>query len=293
LATGDAFLVTALALAFLAGAKEESARPSSELVSLEQQLATYLVEARAAWPTVRVAGDAYATHLGERASSGAGLAKLHTSDLFLAQACLDSQPEALTAFEAAFLAQLEPRLRRYHPSPEFADEVRQILRERFFVWVRDRPPRIAGYSGRGSLAAWVRVAAVRVALRLSEQQNDNKSEAEALLGPDPELDYLRSRYRTVFAKAVADALADLDAAERNLLRLHFVEGLTIDGLAPIYQIHRTTAARRLAEARERLMAATRARLQAALGIGGRELDSLLALVRSWVEIKLSSLFPEK
>jgi RNA polymerase sigma-70 factor (ECF subfamily) len=292
LATGDALPVTRLALAFLAAANAKDGRRSGELAALEALLAGCLKEARAAWPTVSLAGPRFATHLGERASSEAALAKLHTGDLFLARACLDGQPEALAAFEAAFLAQLEPHLRRYDPSPAFADEVRQILRERFFVWVRNTPPRIAGYTGRGSLGAWVRVAAVRVALRLSNQQRAHASEVESLLGPDPEVDYLRERYQVAFAKALGEALLELDAAERNLLRLHFVEGLTIDGLAPIYRVHRTTAARRLAEAREKLLAATRERLRETLGITGPELDSLIALVRSWIQINLSSLFPK-
>jgi RNA polymerase sigma-70 factor (ECF subfamily) len=242
---------------------------------------------------VNLAGAAFASHLGERAASEAALDKLHTNDLFLACACLGSQPEALTAFESAFITQLEPHVRRYDPSPEFADEVRQILRERFFVWVHGAPPRIAGYSGRGTLGAWVRVAAVRVALRLSIQQRARPPEAEAIVGADPELQYVRARYKAAFERALAEALGGLEAAERNLLRLHFVEGLTVDGLAPMYGIHRATAARRLAEARERLLVATRARLQEALGISGRELDSLLALVRSWIDINLSSLFPTK
>jgi RNA polymerase sigma-70 factor (ECF subfamily) len=292
LATGDALGVARLAVAFLSAAKTGNVRRSQSLASLEARLESCLTTARAAWPTVSLPGAVYAAHLGERTSGEAGLAKLHTSDLFLACACLDSHPEALTAFEAAFMTQLAPHLHRYDQSPAFADEVQQILRERFFVWVKNRPPAIAGYSGKGTLAAWVRVAAVRVALRLSSQASP-PSDVESLLGPDPEVAYLKSRYQSAFAEALADALVELEVAERNLLRLHFVEGLTIDGLAPIYRIHRTTAARRLAEARERLLAGTRARLQQRLGISGRELDSLLSLVRSWIEINLNQLFPEK
>jgi RNA polymerase sigma-70 factor (ECF subfamily) len=285
--------VTGLASAFLASAKAGGSQPSSETASLEARLAACFTEACAAWPNVILTGAEFASHLGERASSEEELARLHTGDLFLARACLDSQPAALAAFEASFLARLEPHLRRYDPSTEFADEVRQILRERLFVWVDGAPPRIAGYSGRGALGAWVRVAAVRVALRLSTQRRAHRSEVDAIVGPDPELDYLRARYQGAFARALGDALGGLEPAERNLLRLHFVEGLTIDGLAPIYRIHRTTAARRLADARERLLAATRERLRDTLGISSRELDSLIALVRSWIEINLSSLFEPK
>ncbi len=113
--------------------------------------------------------------------------------------------------------------------------MRQVLRERFFVWVDGAAPRIAQYTGRGALGPWVKVAAVRVALRLAERQESLAPGLESRLGPDPELDYLRVRYRAAFSNALSEALGALGVEERNLLRLHFVEGLTIDGLAPLFR----------------------------------------------------------
>jgi RNA polymerase sigma-70 factor, ECF subfamily len=262
------------------------------VAALEARLRTCLIQARAAWPGVELTDVAFARYLGGRAADERAVEALHAADLFLAAACLESQAEAMAAFETAFLAPLDAHVRRYDASPAFADEVRQILRERFFVWAAGEPPRIAGYSGLGALGAWVRVAAVRVALRLSQKERARPAIDEAI-GADPELDYLRTRYQPAFARALADALALLDTEERNLLRLYFAEGLTIDGLAPLFQIHRATAARRLTDARERLMAGTRAQLKQALGVSGRELDSLIGLVQSRIEINLSGLFRSK
>jgi RNA polymerase sigma-70 factor (ECF subfamily) len=252
-------------------------------------VAEILAAARAAWPGVELDAEIFATYVAKRADGDGDLAELRTSDLYLACACLESIPEALSAFETAFLARIDPHLRRYDPSPAFADEVRAILRERFFVWKNGDPPRIAGYSGRGALGAWVRVAAVRVALRLSTRGAQPVA-LDTAVHADPEIDYVRTHYRSAFGTALAEGLRTLDADERKLLRLHFVEGLTIDGLAPIYQIHRATAARRLADARERLLRATRRHIANSLGIDGRELDSLLALVRSRIEIDVSAVF---
>jgi RNA polymerase sigma-70 factor (ECF subfamily) len=277
-----------LARAFQAGA---GGGPLSDdaLARLDERLRACVEAARAAWPAVTVADERFAAQLGACAASEEGLAALHANDLYLACACLESQPEALAAFDAAFMAQLDTHLRRYDPSPGFADEVRQILRERFFVWVDGKPPRIAGYGGRGALGAWVRVAAVRVALRLA-RSGAQRPTMESAISPDPELEYVRARYRGAFARALADALGVLPTEERNLLRLHFVDGLTIDGLAPMFRVHRATAARRLADARDRLLSATRSRLETTLGVSGRELESLIGLLRSRIEIDLSSLF---
>lgn len=281
----------ALSPAFLA-ARPKANRGFSRgaLASLEVRLVERAASARAAWPGVELDDEAFAAHLGERAQTEPELERLHSDDLYLACACLKGVSQALAAFESAFLARIDPHVRRYDPAAAFADEVRQILRERFFVWADGAPPRIAGYTGRGALGPWVRVAAVRVALRLAERQEAPAPGLDSMLVPDPELDYLRARYRNAFSSALSEALGSLTLEERNLLRLHFVDGLTIDGLAPLFQVHRSTAARRLAEAREHLFEATRARLQAALNVSSGELESLLGVVRSRIEVSLTSLF---
>jgi RNA polymerase sigma-70 factor (ECF subfamily) len=264
------------------------------LPRLEAELRARLDEARATWPSVEVEGERFAARLGECAGGDAAVDRLHTSDLFLACACLDSHEAALTAFDVAFLEPLGEKLRRYNSSPAFADEVRQILRERFFVWTGGAPPRIADYRGQGPLGAWVRVAAVRVALRLTRRPADARAMTlDAAIGPDPELEYLRARYRGPFTAALVDALATLGHEERNLLRLHYVDGLTIDGLAPLFRVHRATAARRLADARTRLLEATHARLEETLGVSGRELNSLIAVLRSRIEVDVRELFSTK
>jgi RNA polymerase sigma-70 factor (ECF subfamily) len=278
--------VPSLAPAFLIAAGKP---PDKADERLEAMLRAHLEAARQAWPGVDLDEKDFAAYLGERAAD-TELSALRTSDLFLACACLTSRPEALAAFEEHFLSPLDVHLRRYHPSPHFADEVRQILRERFFVWVDGQPPRIATYNGRGALGGWVRVAAVRVALRLASGPGDTSSPPESPAGPDPELDYVRARYRGAFDSALSHALSTLDAAERNLLRLHFVDGLTIDRLAPLFRVHRSTAARRLADARGRLITSLRARLAESLRISGRELDSLLGVLQSRLELDVSKLF---
>ncbi len=134
--------------------------------------------------------------------------------------------------------------------PRLPTKCARSLPRGVFVWVDGVAPRIASYSGRGALGAWVRVAAVRVGLRLTEQRRAPMPTIESALSTDPELDYVRSRYKSSFSQALTEGLATLSPEERNLLRLHFVDGLTIDGLAPFFGVHRATAARRLADARQ-------------------------------------------
>jgi RNA polymerase sigma-70 factor (ECF subfamily) len=142
----------------------------------------------------------------------------------------------------------------------------------------------------GALGGWVRVAAVRTALNLRRDQKPAEAEqprmspSEAV--PDPELDFLKMRYRGEFEAAFGDALGALDSEERNVLRLHYLDGLNIDEIGALFKVHRTTVARWLAKSREQILMGTRRRLGERLRITDSELDSLIALVQSQLDVSL-------
>ena len=84
-----------------------------------------------------------------------------------------------------------------------------------------------------------------------------------------------------------DAVQVLSARERSLLRMSLIDGLSIDEIAPMYQVHRATVARWLEAARERLAAVTRSRLAQALKLEPDAVDSLLASVQNGFDLSLS------
>jgi RNA polymerase sigma-70 factor (ECF subfamily) len=71
--------------------------------------------------------------------------------------------------------------------------------------------------------------------------------------------------------------------------MHFVDGLTIDEIGALYQVHRATAARWISGARNTLLADTRARLTARLALTPSQFDSLMRLVRSELDLSLQRL----
>ena len=211
-----------------------------------------------------------------------------TADLALAEGCLRGDPAALREFEAAVLSRVPQFLARLDASAALCDDVAQELREELLVERDGKPKGLAGYSGRGALAAWVRVVALRTALRLRKaERREAPAREDPLFGKgDPELDYLKLRYRSACEEAFRGALATLTSREKLYLRLHYVEGLSLERMASLYRVHRATIARRLADHREKLHAETRARLQAALKVRDSELESLLGLVRSQLAFSL-------
>ncbi len=268
---------------------------------LEEALAGLVRDAREAWPEVDLDAGAFLAHVAERLPStgatGEVLASLRAEDLFLTFACVRGDAWALEALDARVLSQVGTWLPREAPS--LVDELRQVLRQRLLVPVGGAPPKLASYSGRGPLGQWVRAVALRFHI---DQQRATPRElpleeapAAALaerLGADPELAFIRERHQGDFRVAFRAALGRLDAQERNLLRLHHVHGLSMDSVGATYQAPRSTVARWIARARERLLALTREELTARLGLTPDELDSLLRLVRSQLEVSLRQLMTD-
>jgi RNA polymerase sigma-70 factor (ECF subfamily) len=147
-----------------------------------------------------------------------------------------------------------------------------------------RGPALAGYAGRSDLRGWLRSVAVRVALkawsreRAGEPIDDWEELGEVIV--DPAILHLKTQYAADVAAAFREAVAALTARQRTLLRLHHLDGLTVDDLARMYDIHRATAARWVAAAREAVFEETRVRLQQRLGFDDAELVSVVRLVQS-------------
>ena len=277
-----------LAHAFLA---ESSTRAAVAEPGLGETLVSIVDEGRAAWPDVAVDEVAFVRRLAVlvTAAPRPALTALHGADLYLAFACAVGAAHAAGAFERAFAAKIDTYVARVTRTPVARDEVRQKVREALLVGRGGRPPTIASYTGRGPLGAFVRVTAVRAALRFVHRTRPDALDVDELIGlrspeNDPELELLKRRYAPQLREALVSTLAALTADERNVLRLHYLDGLTLEEVAATYRIGRATAARWLARAREKILAETRSRLKAQLGVHELELDSLMDLTASRVPL---------
>ena len=259
-------------------------------------LADLIARARGAHG-VRVEDGVFRQYLAMRVPPDASLEQisgLHAEDLYLACACASGVAGALAVFDRAFLGgDLDRALARITSSAPVVEEVRQQLRVKLFVG-EGGPGKIVDYSGRGPLAGWVRVAAVRTALNLVTRQGPDTpsgDDEEPLLGvADPETEYLKTQHRAEFEQAFRAALSTLSIEQRQLLRLHYVDGLTLAQIGRLRQVHESTISRRLLAARDQLLAETRRALSAELHLGQAEVDSLMGRVMSRADVTLSTLF---
>jgi RNA polymerase sigma-70 factor (ECF subfamily) len=239
---------------------------------------------RAAWPGVLLEEARFSAWLDDRPTATAA----NHPDLYLAAACAHNVDGAIAAFDQAYMRRVDDFLTRQRLPPGGLDDIKQQLRERLFV-----AGRIREYSGQGPLANWLRVVSVRAAVDLGRKRSEallDESGPVAVAASDhPELDYLKETYRSAVARAFKGSLTELPSEQRNILHLHFVDGMTLDELAALFHVHRATIARRIAAAREAVLDEARRLFSREANVAPAEVDSLFALVRSQLDLTLSSL----
>ena len=273
------------------------ARPLSEAFSagagapqnradLETVLAATWSRAAAEWPGVGLDPARYAHFLGARVPE-AELENARAADLFIACACASGDGRALAALEGRQFREIDGSLVKMNLGPARIDEVKQRLRHDLFA-----SGRIGDYRGAGDLKAWLRVSAMRSALKLIRSENrEISSSDDAVLeqrssSDSPELSYMKAAYRAAFSAAFQEALDTLLPKERTLLKQQIVDGLSVDDLGTLYQVHRATAARWVQSAREKLLMRTRRTFMINAKLSSEECESIMRMVRSQLDVSL-------
>jgi RNA polymerase sigma-70 factor (ECF subfamily) len=255
----------------------QSGENSSDLADVRQ----LFDEARAIWPQVQLAFEAFAARLE-------GNGRAHAADLYLACACTEQNSVALAEFDRLFLRCVRDAVGRIDRSHDFIAEVQQILRERLLV---GPDAKIREYRGGGALASWIRTAAVRTALNLrrrakQEVKRDDAVEPfEQLL--DPAIALLRQRHMPEIDAALRRAIAALDPKERLLLHFYYVDGLTLAKIAALERVGTSTVFRRMNAATQTVLASVKEELTDKLQLSSGSLDSLLGHVRDDIDLSLS------
>jgi RNA polymerase sigma-70 factor (ECF subfamily) len=272
------------------------ASPTVRARELEAALQARWDAGRIAWPGVVVGEESFLRFLADR--SGERLPPLErSSDLYIACACAHGVPAALEAFRRSYRAVIAKAIQRRDPSDAFLDDVLQALSVKLFVSGGEGAPGITQYEGRSSLRAWLATAATRTALNMRRRRDDEphgsiRSGIMALPEiADPELLLLKARYKNEFEAAIRAAVENLPGKQRTLLLMQIVDALTLPQLAAMHRVSRATVARWLAAAREAVFEATRLRLMAKLRLSTSEYESVVALVRSQLDVSLATLLP--
>jgi RNA polymerase sigma-70 factor (ECF subfamily) len=271
--------------------------PDAASAPLHPALEEMWAKARAAWPAVTLTEEAFFSHVASRLPEAGtaldALARVRAADLYLACACAHGDVAAIRAFDTRYLVDLDAVARRFNYVAAGVDDVRQILHERFFLGTEAERPRIHDYNGDGDLRNWTRVVIVRTFINLASRGSREVPTDDDWLfalvegGEADEVQHLKRAYGEEVKAAFRQAVEELSFRDRAILRYAFVDDLPVHKIGEIYGVHRATVARWIGHARDRFAGHLRGELLSRLRVSESEIDSILRLTMSGVDISLA------
>ena len=267
--------------------------------TLEADLAAACARGHAAFATLALDDLTFVKQLARITKVGGAerqaISAMAIEDLFLACACLVGIEGAAAVFAARHGATIRGTIARIVRGADNG-EVEQQLVAGLLVGSVTTPAKIGSYAGKAPLERWLGVAAQRAALMwLRGNQTEKRARDGAAAEPaasgntHPEMAFVKDRYRGDFEQALKDSLARLPERERTLLRLHIVNGVSVEKIGQMFAVSQPTASRWLAAARETLLDDIKTTLGNRLGASSRELASLAGMVASRLDLSLSML----
>jgi len=213
-------------------------------------------------------------------------------DVTFAAALARGDAAALARFDREHAPALRPALARIGLDDAGIAEALQLVRTELLAPRDGAAPRIAGYSGRGPLLAWLRSVAVRTGLRLRKSaaryEELDSDRTPGSLEDDAELAYMKKTYGAAFQRAFRAALAGLAAKDRLLLKQRFRHHLGVEDLGRLHGVNAGTISRWVAAARDALAKGTREAMMSELGVAKDDVSSILRLIDSQIDVTLST-----
>src|SRR5271170_1593151 len=194
-------------------------------------------------------GDADATPDADKA---AFLASIRVKELVLARACARGNEPAWEAFLIEYREMLYSAAygitKQDSAGRELADS---LYAELFGVLSRggQRRSKLASYTGRGSLAGWLRSV-------LAQRYVDEYRKARSLVSiEDQDAELLTAMpesssidgyaHREASAESIGAVLSQLAAEDRFLLQAYYLDGRNLADIARLLDVHESTVSRRL------------------------------------------------
>ena len=194
--------------------------------------------------------------------------ELQADDLCLIVACERGDEKAWSELVERFTPAVRSAARSASSSEDAAEDLAQsIWAELYGLRTRSdgRPAsKLAYYSGRGSLAGWLRAVVAQLAVDTFRKQSklvQTEEDADldrlaqevqvaegqpALAGMQNPEESMSNRYaRTEMQQALSKSVQELNAEDRLLVKLYYFDNLRLREAGAILSVHEATASRRL------------------------------------------------
>ncbi|MCC6620168.1 MAG: sigma-70 family RNA polymerase sigma factor [Deltaproteobacteria bacterium] len=259
------------------------------------ELDALYVRGAASWPALALSAERFVAYVAARLDEGQDPNKLVAEDLYLAAACVLGVEGAASALIARYAQPLERYAHKLGGTPATREDLLQDVWARLLTPGPDgSAPKLAQYRGRGPLEAWLRVTLLRRGIDAAGRPGAESLDFEEVAyrqaaAHDPELSVLRRRHGEEVAAIFREAIEATPREERTLLRMHYVDGATMNELAVVFRTSRSGIHRRLEGARDALMARITALVRARLSLDESQHASMLGLFQSELRSHLGRL----
>jgi RNA polymerase sigma-70 factor (ECF subfamily) len=273
------------------GASETTASRAAVLAAI----AALYQRGREAWPRLDLPEADFTRHVEVMLTAEpdlvTGHAELHAGDLYLGVAALHGIADAAEHLVELVRPTVEKQLRVMRLSTDDASEITQTVSVRLLVGGKGTAPGLASYNGSTPLPGYAKVIAARLALNWNRDESlAAEREAEAPMAvlswqADAAAELEKSELAALVKPALQAALDSLDPKSRLVLRLHFVDGVSVAEIARVLSANRATVGRWLVKAREDMLAGARTALVEK--IPAEELPDVLATLASRLDLSLA------
>ncbi len=193
--------------------------------------------------------------------------EIRADDLCLIIACEQGDEKAWEDLVANFDATVKSAARKMTSNAEDAEDLAGSIWAELYGLRQDaegnKKSKLAYYSGRGSLAGWLRAVVSQLAVdehrkqsRMVQIEEDREFEnlaAEASMSDNglvahsdsPEEIFSERETAADVSAALSDAIAGLADEDRLILKLYYFEDLKLKDIAATFDYHEATASRRL------------------------------------------------
>ncbi|MFN2413322.1 MAG: sigma-70 family RNA polymerase sigma factor [Pyrinomonadaceae bacterium] len=240
--------------------------------------------------------------------------EMRADDLCLVIACENGDETAWEELVAAFDPTVKSSARKICDSGEHADDLAGSIWAELYGLRHDkagnRKSKLAYYSGRGSLAGWLRAVVGQLAVDQFRKdartvQIDEPHEFENLLAEssnhssnnrlgsndvNPEELLGKAEANSDVSSALIDAISNLEPEDKLILKLYYFDGLKLKDIARTFGYHEATASRKLARLHSEIRKAVEQALRTKHGWGESEIKRHLSDAAAQLGVSLEKMF---
>lgn len=237
---------------------------------------------------------------------------LNADDLCLIAACEKADEAAWKDLVTKFDGTVKSAARKFSNNAEDADDLASSIWAELYGLKEvggKAKGKLSYYSGRGSLAGWLRAVVSQLAVdqfrkeskfvqieedrefeNLANESSENSDNSKVVAHTDnPEEVFTAKETRQNVAKALNSAIARLEAEDRLLLKLYYFEDLKLKDIGATMGFHEATASRKLVRVQTEVRKSLEKILIAEYGWKEEEVKRTLAETASKLDLNVEKL----